>query len=95
MTIIQKGGKMSDLNHDLHSRAVNALSENEVRKMEHCVGFDRKKIYHRGGTAYYKPYRNYYDAGGTDMRVWERLVEKGFADCAEPKKDDEIDDRYM
>lgn len=21
------------------------------------------------------------------MRVWERLVEKGFADCAEPKKD--------
>lgn len=87
MTIVQKGGKMSDLNHDLHARAVKALSENEVRKMEHCVGFDRKKIYHRGGTAYYKPYRNYYDAGGTDMRVWERLVEKGFADCAEPKKD--------
>ena len=87
MTIIQKGGKMSDLNHDLHARAVKALSENEVRKMEHCVGFDRKKIYHRGGTAYYKPYRNYYDAGGTDIRVWERLVEKGFADCAEPKKD--------
>ena len=44
MTIIQKGGKMSDLNHDLHARAVKALSENEVRKMEHCVGFDRKKI---------------------------------------------------
>lgn len=87
MTIIQKGEKMSDLNHDLHARAVKALSENEVRKMEHCVGFDRKKIYHRGGTAYYKPYRNYYDAGGTDMRVWERLAEKGFADCAEPKKD--------
>jgi hypothetical protein len=35
MTIIQKGGKMSDLNHDLHARAVKALSENEVRKMEH------------------------------------------------------------
>lgn len=87
MTIIQKGGKMSDLNHDLHARAVKALSENEVRKMEHCVGFDRKKIYRRGGMAYFKPYRNYYDAGGTDVHIWERLVERGFADCAEPKKD--------
>lgn len=37
---------MNDMNNDLHVRAVKALSENEVRKMEHCVGFDRKKIYH-------------------------------------------------
>ena len=55
---------------DLISRqaAIDALSAIEVSKMEHCVGFDRKKIYLRGKMAYFKPYRNYYDAGGTDVK---------------------------
>jgi hypothetical protein len=38
IAVLRKGRKMSDLNHDLYARAVKALSENEVQKMEHCIG---------------------------------------------------------
>lgn len=74
-------------NAELHEKAVKALSDIEVSKMEHCIGWDKRKVYHRNGMAYFKPYRNYYDAGGTDIAIWERLTERGFAYKAREKKD--------
>lgn len=76
-------------NEELHEKAVKALSDIDVRKMEHCIGWDKRKVYHRNGMAYFKPYRNYYDAGGTDIAIWERLTERGFADKAKEKEDGE------
>ena len=48
--------------------------------MEHCVGLDYKKARkNRNGEYYYKPYRNYYDAGGNDIEIWEDLKKLGMA----------------
>lgn len=76
---------------ELHARAVKALSDIEVEKMCHCIGWDARNVYHRKGAAYFKPYRNYYDAGGTDIAIWESLAERGFADKA---KEDKSGGRY-
>lgn len=77
----------------LHFRAMQELSENEINKMKHCVGYDERKCYHRNGVRYFKPYRNYYDAGGTDVKLWEGLKEKGFAESTE--KEDQHGCKYF
>lgn len=48
-------------------------------EMENCIGLDDKKPYMRAGKYFYKPYRNYYDAGPEDEPMWEALVEKHLA----------------
>ena len=35
----------------------------------HCIGLDYKKPYKRHGRYFYRPYRNYYGAGGKDVEV--------------------------
>jgi len=72
------------ITHDdmLHYKASKVLSAETARKMEHCVGFDRKKIYRRNGVPYFKPYRNHFMPGGSDNAIWENLKERGFADCS-------------
>lgn len=71
---------------DLVQEALKKLSEKELKKMEHCVGFDSRKIYHRKGFAYFKPYRNYFYPGGTDREIWAEIKKKGYADSG---KDDQ------
>lgn len=65
---------------DLVQEALKKLSEKELKKMEHCVGFDSRKVYHRKGFAYFKPYRNYFDPGGTDREIWAGIKKKGYAE---------------
>lgn len=65
---------------DLVQEALKKLSEKELKKMEHCVGFDRNKVYHRKGVAYFKPGRNYFYPGGADREIWAGIKEKGYAE---------------
>lgn len=53
----------------------------------HCIGLDYKKPYKRRGRYFYRPYRNYYGAGGKDVEIWDVMVEAGYA--AAGKKDRE------
>lgn len=53
----------------------------------HCIGLDYKKPYKRHGRYFYRPYRNYYGAGGKDVEIWDMMVEAGYA--AAGKKDRE------
>lgn len=63
-------------------KKLSELSESEIAKMEHAIGYrGGKGSYTRKGTRYLKPYRNYYDAGGTDVAIWNGLVKKGCAEC--------------
>ena len=73
---------------DLVQEALKRLSEKELEKMEHCVGFDRKKVYHRKGFAYFRPYRNHFYTGGTDREIWAGIKKKGYAESGR-------DDQYM
>lgn len=74
----------------LHYRALKELTEAEIDRMKHCVGYNRtgnyRGCYHRGGVRYFKPYRNYYYAGGKDIPIWEKIEEKGFAESAKKDK---------
>ena len=45
----------------------------------HCIGLDYKKPYKRHGRYFYRPYRNYYGAGGKDVEIWDVMVEAGYA----------------
>lgn len=71
---------------DLVQEALKKLSEKELKKMEHCVGFDSRKVYHRKGVAYFKPHRNYFYPGGTDCEIWAGIKKKGYAESG---KDDQ------
>lgn len=63
-------------------KARGLISPTQEKLMLHAIGFDHAtsaRIYSRGGTRYYKPYRNYYDAGAAHP-LWENLKEKGLAE---------------
>ncbi len=51
------------------------LSEREIDYMYHAVGLD----HNRPKRGVYRLPRNYYDAGGNDVLVWNNLVAKGLA----------------
>ena len=50
-----------------------------IKLASHAVGLDRKKPYKRHGKYFYKPYRNYYDASNEDCKVWNLMVDNGYA----------------
>ena len=56
--------------------------------MEHCIGYNPDKVYNRGGKNFFKPYRNYYDAAGFKMVIWDELVSLGYAECNKSKNSD-------
>lgn len=53
------------------------LTESELARAieicKHMVGFDYKSPYHRHGNAFYKPYRNYYEAPKDGNQVLDKL----------------------
>lgn len=53
------------------------LSENELKRAielcKHMIGLDYSNPYHRHGKAFYKPYRNYYEAPITGDKTLDRL----------------------
>lgn len=75
---------MTTYDDQLQHRAKQILSDTEIRKMEHCVGYDPHKCYHRRGVRYFRPYRNHFYPGGTDVKIWEAIQGKGFAESGEP-----------
>lgn len=68
------------------SKCDEAIRETVVNRMKHCLGMDRRKVYHRHGRAFYKPYRNYYACRKDDM--WEAIVELGYANVHKENEDD-------
>jgi len=57
-----------------------ALPDNIRAKMEHCIGYDAKKVYIRNGVKRFKPRRNYYDVPKTKTKDWDNLVKLGYAE---------------
>ena len=53
------------------------LSENELKRAielcKHMIGLDYSNPYHRHGKAFYKPYRNYFEAPTTGDKTLDRL----------------------
>lgn len=53
------------------------LSENELKRAielcKHMIGLDYSNPYHRHGKAFYKPYRNYFEAPITGDKTLDRL----------------------
>lgn len=62
------------------SRARELVNATEIKKMEHCIGFEPKDAYWRNGRYYFKPYRNHFSPGGSDKDIWAELKKKGLAD---------------
>lgn len=56
------------------------ITDKQAELMLHAIGADNKKSRHYMGRKIYKAYRNYYDAGGSDIELWDDLVSKGYAD---------------
>lgn len=46
-----------------------------ISRMEHCIGFDRRKPYTRHGRKFFKPYRNYYAT--REDELMEEAVKEG------------------
>lgn len=59
---------------------MDEIQEQQAREMLHAIGADHKKAREYMGHLTYHAYRNYYDAGGSDIDLWNDLVDKGFAD---------------
>lgn len=64
----------------LQEHAHKELGEKAIKHMEHCIGYDPGRVYWRGGKKYFKPRRNHFYAGGSDIEVWDELKKKGFAE---------------
>lgn len=62
-----------------HNTNVSDINGVYVKQAVHCVGLDHAKPYTRHGKKFYKPYRNYYDAGGKDIEIWDALTTIGHA----------------
>lgn len=52
----------------------------QILLAKHCIGLGKKKPYTRHGKKFYKPYRNYYCAKGTDIDIWLELCKLGYAE---------------
>ena len=64
-----------------NGRTWDILVNPKQRKMMlHAIGWDNASQYTRNGTRYFKPYRNYYDAGGNDVADWDYLVQNKLAE---------------
>ena len=52
-----------------------------INLAKHCIGIDHKKPYKRHGRYFYRPYRNYYDAVGKDVKILDAMVNAGYAEA--------------
>lgn len=53
------------------------MEDSPNEKMRHALGVHQYVC--RSGHRYKKPYRNYFVAGGSDVAIWNQLVELGHA----------------
>lgn len=61
------------IEHDLEMDGIP--KEKVIELCKHMIGLDYKAPYHRHGKAFYKPYRNYFDAPEGGNRYLEALPE--------------------
>ena len=52
----------TDMGQEMHAQYCGVEISDIVAVCEHMIGLDYQNPYHRHGKAFYKPYRNYYDA---------------------------------
>lgn len=57
-----------------------SVSNIQLEQMLHAIGADNKKARSYLGKLTYHAYRNYYDAGGADIELWDDLVSRDYAD---------------
>lgn len=60
------------------------ITDHQAEMMLHALGADQKGYRSYNGSKTYNAYRNYYEAGGRDIALWEDLKEKGFAENGRP-----------
>lgn len=68
------------LYHEQLLLAYPEITDHQADLMLHAIGADNRKFRKYKGSKFYHSYRNYYDAGGSDVEIWNDLVDKGFAD---------------
>ena len=56
------------------------LTDAQADMMLHAIGADNKKAARYRYNNIYHAYRNYYDAGGTDIETWNEITDLGLAD---------------
>lgn len=56
------------------------ITDAQAEQMLHALGADSKPYRKYLDRKYYHAYRNYYDAGGEDVELWNDLESKGLAD---------------
>lgn len=56
------------------------ITDHQAELMLHALGADHKEYRSYKGSKTYHAYRNYYDAGGKDIAIWNDLVEKELAE---------------
>lgn len=56
------------------------VTDNQAEMMLHALGADNRTYRTYDKRKYYHAYRNYFDAGGTDVEQWDDLVAKGYAE---------------
>ena len=52
------------------------ITDNQAEMMLHALGADNRSYRTYDKRKYYHAYRNYFDAGGTDVEQWDDLVAK-------------------
>ena len=76
---IKKRDELDDISLIFLER-VPECSTKQERMMLHAIGADNRSVRKTSyGQNVYFAYRNYYDAGGTDIEQWDDLVAKGYA----------------
>lgn len=56
------------------------ITDHQAELMLHAIGADHRSERKYLDMKYYHAYRNYYDAGGKDIEIWNDLVDKGLAE---------------
>ena len=56
------------------------VTDEQAAMMLHAIGADHKEFRTYNKKRYYHAYRNHYDAGGNDIKQWDDLVAKGYAE---------------
>ncbi len=78
--LIIKDRKALDITTREQLSKMPEVTPKQADMMLHAIGADHKKPRRQNnGRTYYHAYRNYYDAGGRDLELWDDLAKKGYA----------------
>lgn len=55
------------------------MTDYQIEIMKHCIGLDHHKPYRMHGKRFFRPTRNYFDAGQRDYEAWRDIEARGYA----------------